>query len=106
VLFSAPVITPTTAQDKTGVLSATGTVDCWLCYWERINDGPLPGSALSEQIIIEWIERTPNATIKDCIAQFAEHLRDGQKNERERFTQIVRKVAAVQDQRLILRPRM
>jgi hypothetical protein len=106
VVFSAAAITPVLPRDDTSFLSASGpSVDYWVCYWERTNDGAVTGSALSEQDIVEWLEQNPNTTVKDCITRFAEHLRDNEKNERERFTQIVRKIAVVQDQRLVLRPR-
>jgi hypothetical protein len=54
---------------------------------------------------VEWLEATPDATVKDCIARFAENLRDNANNERDRFADIIRKVALIQDQKLVLRPR-
>jgi hypothetical protein len=54
---------------------------------------------------VEWLQATPDATVKDCIARFAEHLRDNANNERDRFADIIRKVALIQDQKLVLRPR-
>jgi hypothetical protein len=77
-----------------------------MSYWERTSDSPRAGSQLHERLLVEWLESAgPDASVRDCIAHFSTHLRDNAKNERDRFTELIRKVAVVQDQKLVLRPR-
>ncbi|KAI0036823.1 hypothetical protein K488DRAFT_40295 [Vararia minispora EC-137] len=60
---------------------------------------PIP---LKDQMVIEWLRTTENATTRDCITHFTPFLRD--KTDKENFTKLIRDVAILKGGVLVLRP--
>lgn len=56
---------------------------------------------LTDQMVIEWLRTTENATTRDCITYFTPYLRD--KTAKENFTKLIKEVASLKGGVLTLR---
>ena len=67
--------------------------------------GTTAGAAgeITQQMLVDWLTNTPNATTKDCIAYFSPYLPKEDKQKKQAFADLVKEVATLKDGVLVLR---
>lgn len=61
------------------------------------------GGEITQQMLVEWLVNTPNATTKDCIQYFSSYLPKEDKQKKQGFADLVKEVATLKDGVLVLR---
>lgn len=58
---------------------------------------------ITQQMLVEWLTNTTNATTKDCIQYFSSYLPKEDKQKKQAFADLVKEVATLKDGVLVLR---
>ncbi|KZS91230.1 Rap30/74 interaction domain-containing protein [Sistotremastrum niveocremeum HHB9708] len=64
-------------------------------------DSPAPVGPLTEEMVIEWLRQTPDATTKTCIHRFRKYVKD--EAQKLHFTSMIKKLAHLKGGVLVLR---
>ncbi|TCD66981.1 hypothetical protein EIP91_000661 [Steccherinum ochraceum] len=62
-----------------------------------------PAGEITQQMLVDWLNNTPNATTKDCIQYFSPYLPKEDKHKKQAFADLVKEVAILKDGVLVLR---